>query len=80
MTVTAIDLYNILRSKIGEKEAKTLIEFVATNVDQKLEDKKDLLATKIDLQSVKADLIKWMFIFWIGQISVNIALLVLFLK
>ena len=57
-----------------------MIEFVATNVDQKLEDKKDFIASKSDLQGVKADMIKWMFIFWIGQISVNIALLVLFLK
>ena len=80
MTVTAIDLYNILRSKIGEKEAKSLVEFVESNVDQKLDDKKDILATKSDLQAIKAEMIKWMFIFWAGQISVNIALIILFLK
>ena len=80
MTVTAIDLYNILRSKIGEQEAKSLVEFVESNVDQKLDDKKDIIATKIDLQAIKAEMIKWMFIFWVGQISVNIALIILFLK
>jgi hypothetical protein len=80
MTVTAIDLYNILRSKIGEIEAKSLVEFVESNVDQKLEDKKDIIATKSDLQAIKAEMIKWMFIFWVGQISVNIALIILFLK
>jgi len=80
MDITAIDLYNNLRSKIGDKEAKSLIEFVETNVDQKLKERKDFLASKSDLQSVKADMIKWMFIFWVGQISVNIALMVLFLK
>jgi hypothetical protein len=80
MTVTAIDLYNILRSKIGEKEAKSLVEFVESNVDQKLDDKKEIIATKSDLQAIKAEMIKWMFIFWVGQISVNIALIIIFLK
>jgi len=80
MTVTAIDLYNILRSKIGEMEAKSLVEFVESNVDQKLEDKKDVIATKSDLQAIKTEMIKWMFIFWVGQISVNIALIILFIK
>ena len=80
MTVTAIDLYNILRSKIGEKEAKSLVEFVESAVDQKLDDKKDIIATKSDLQAIKAEMIKWMFIFWVGQISVNITLIILFLK
>ena len=56
------------------------MEFVETNVDQKLEERKEYLASRSDLQEVKADIIKWMFIFWVGQISVNIALLVIFLK
>ena len=80
MTVTAIDLYNILRSKIGEMEAKSLVEFVESNIDQKFEDRMDNIANKIDLQAIKAEMIKWMFIFWVGQISVNIALIILFLK
>jgi hypothetical protein len=58
MTVTTIDLYNILRSKIGEKEAKSLVEFVESNVDQKLDDRKDIIATKSDLQAIKAEMIK----------------------
>jgi len=80
MTITEIDLYNILRSKIGEHEAKSLVEFVESNVEKKLEEKKDSFATKSDLQAIKAEMIKWMFIFWVGQISVNIALIILFLK
>jgi hypothetical protein len=80
MTITEIDLYNILRLKIGEQEAKTLVEFVESKIDKKLEEQKDTIATKSDLQAVKAEVIKWMFIFWVGQISVNIALILLFLK
>ena len=91
MTITAIDLYNILRLKIGESEAKALVEFVELKIDNKFEDNMDQLATKRDLQEVRAelelkiekvrsDLIKWMFIFWIGQVSVTIALIMLFFK
>ncbi len=35
---------------------------------------KDVLATKEDLANVKSDIIKWMFIFWIGQIAVTLGI------
>lgn len=41
--------------------------------DERTFDKeKDVLATKEDLANVKSDIIKWMFIFWIGQIAVTL--------
>jgi hypothetical protein len=91
MTVTAIDLYNILRLKIGESEAKALVEFVELKIDHKFEDNMDQLATKRDLQEVKAELelkiekvksemIKWMFIFWAGQTGLILAVLKLFFQ
>lgn len=51
-----IELYEILKSKIGEKEAKTLVEYIETKVEKKFEEKKDILAAKEDLLNVKADL------------------------
>jgi len=33
------------------------------------------LATKMDLAEVKADIIKWMFIFWVGQLGLIFAFL-----
>ena len=80
MTVTTIDLYNILKSKIGEKEAKLLVEFVEMKVETKFDEHLDELATKKDLFQVKADMIKWMFIFWVGQVSIMIALVLLLIK
>jgi len=80
MTVTTIDLYEILKIKIGEKEAKSLVEFVETKIDIKFEEHLEELATKKDLFEVKADLIKWMFIFWVGQVSITTGLILLFLK
>ena len=35
----------------------------------------DVLATKQDVAEAKADIIKWMFIFWIGQVAATVALI-----
>ena len=40
---------------------------------------KDLFATKGDVANAKSDLIKWMFVFWIGQMAGSVALFKLFL-
>lgn len=86
MTVSEIDLYNILKKKLGEKEADTLVSFVKTEVKTKFEDQKDYFSSKEDLANVKAelvekitafkaDIIKWMFIFWVGQLAAVFAFL-----
>lgn len=41
----------------------------------KRDKEKDVLATKEDLANVKSDIIKWMFIFWIGQIAVSLGII-----
>lgn len=41
---------------------------VAKAIEQEIEAKRDVLATKSDLADVKADLIKWMFLFWLGTV------------
>jgi uncharacterized 2Fe-2S/4Fe-4S cluster protein (DUF4445 family) len=131
MQIAEIELYEILKPKVGEKEAKALVEYIETKVDRKLEEKKDILATKEDLANVKVELkdilatkedlanvkveltkdilatkedlanvkaeltnvkaelmvkiektnsniIKWMSIFWAGQIGALIAILQIF--
>jgi predicted amino acid-binding ACT domain protein len=91
MTVTAIDLFNILKIKIGEGEAKALVEYIEMQAKIKIEEQMTAYATKTDLkeevhklelkiEKVRSDLIKWMFIFWIGQVSVSIALIMLLFK
>lgn len=73
-TISSIEMYNILKGKLGESEAKALTEYVESKVEKSIEKEKDILATKVDLAEVKADIIKWMFIFWIGQIAVTLAI------
>jgi len=63
MHVAEIELYEILKGKIGEKEARTLVEYIETKVDRELEERKDFLATKQDIarlelkmESIRSDL------------------------
>ena len=49
MQVSEIQLFQILREKLGEKEAQTLVEYVETKVEKGFETKKDILATKDDI-------------------------------
>jgi len=74
MVVSEIKLYELLKAKLGNNEAEAFLDIPEKKVDQKFETSKELLATKTDLAETKADLIKWMFIFWIGQLASFIAI------
>ena len=110
MHIASIELYDLLKSKLGEKESKTLVTFIEQEVESKLDKKKEqfitladkeklltkadalsLFATKEDLASetglvrteianAKADLIKWMFIFIVGQTTVTIGVMIAVLQ
>lgn len=74
MIVSEIKLYELLKAKLGEKEAEAFVEILEKKVDHKFEDAKQLLASKEDLVNTKVDLIKWMVGFWIAQMVANIGL------
>ena len=91
MIVSEIQLYELLKAKLGEKEAGAFVEILERRVDKKFEENKSILATKEDLarlegridakiSETKAELIKWMFIFWIGQLASFIAIAKFFLQ
>ncbi|MBE0648336.1 MAG: hypothetical protein IH596_11185 [Bacteroidales bacterium] len=42
--------------------------------------KENILLVKKDLFLVKADMIKWMFIFWAGQVSVTLGLILVVVR
>jgi hypothetical protein len=75
MSTLELKVYEIFKSKLGEKEAETLIEYFDSKSEKKIAEKKDLFATKEDLANLKAELIKWMFIFWIGQLGALVAII-----
>jgi hypothetical protein len=78
MHTSSIELYDLLKTKLGDNEARTLVTFI--EVENKFEQKKDTLATKVDIANVKADLIKWMFIFIVGQTTVTIGVMIAVLQ
>jgi hypothetical protein len=73
--ISTIEMYNILKGKLGENEAKALTEYVESKVEKTFDKEKDVLSTKEDLANAKSDIIKWMFIFWIGQIAVTLGII-----
>ena len=73
----------------SEAKTKEIIQTIEEVIDTKFTSEKDRLATKEDfakeiglvrkeISETKADIIKWMFLFWIGQIGVTLA--IVFLK
>jgi len=74
MSISEIQLFQILKNKLGEEEAKTLVEYVETKVEEEFDRKKDILATKEDITNI----IKWMFIFWVGQVAIIFGMLKVF--
>lgn len=52
MSVSEIQLFQILKNKLGEKEAEELVLFVKTEVKTEFENRKEILATKEDIANV----------------------------
>ena len=70
MSTLELKTYEILKNKLGEEEASTIIQFIEEKSEQKINQKKDIFLTKDD----KVDLIKWMVGFWIAQMAAIIGL------
>ena len=69
-TQRADELIEALAEHLGKEKAKTITEYIETKVEKQLNDKTIVFATKEDLSNTKSEIIKWMFIFWIGTIGV----------
>lgn len=52
MSAIELELYELLKIKLGEKETKAFF----TLIEHKIEEKKDVLATKNDIEKNKAEL------------------------
>lgn len=69
MTISDIQLYELLKAKIGNKEAEAFLTLLDNKVNMKFEESRNLIATKEDLANTKVDLIKWMVGFWLSQMA-----------
>jgi len=75
MSSLELEVYEIFKNRFTEKEAAKVIEYFEAKAEEKIKQKKDVFMTKDDkvemisrIESSKTDTIKWMFIFWIGQL------------
>ena len=74
MVVSEIELYEMLKAKIGDKEAGAFVSILEKRVEKKFEEAKQTLATKGDVTQAKLDMVKWMVGFWVAQMAAIIGL------
>ena len=66
ITTTDIQLFQILRQKIGEQEAEALVSFVDSKIKDnnetnlKVSTKEDISLLKQDISNLKSEILKWM--------------------
>ena len=75
-----LKVFGVLRKKFDEASAEAIATAVETALETNNSALLDKVATKVDLSELKAELIKWMFIFWIGQFASITTVLFLFFK
>jgi hypothetical protein len=93
-SITITRLYDLLSAKIGKETAENLTNYIEDKVKEEIDNQTLILATKDDMVSLKSeiarldikiadsksDVIKWMFIFWVGQVAATFGFILLFLK
>jgi len=90
-TMSITKLYELISIKLGKEAAENLTTFIDSKINYGLESQMNILATKEDLvkeiaridtkiSESKSETIKWMFIFWIGQVFATFSFILLFLK
>lgn len=81
----------ILTASLPEDQVKAVTRAINIAIETNTEHKKEILVTKEDLtkeiarlevkiEAAKSELIKWMFIFWLGQIGVLSGIIFAMLK
>ncbi|MGV3685276.1 MAG: hypothetical protein ACO1NS_06580 [Daejeonella sp.] len=62
MSVSEIKLYQILKDRLGNKEAEALVHFVSSEIKNEFDNRKEIFATKDDVGNVKSDLTKSIYV------------------
>ncbi|BCV24050.1 MAG TPA: hypothetical protein GXX50_02530 [Firmicutes bacterium] len=68
-----------LRQRLGEDGARDLVELVNASLASAKEVWNETAVERLErrLAETKAELIRWMFVFWVGQVGITVALLTL---
>jgi hypothetical protein len=80
-------LYKLLSDKLGSDTTEAMFKYIDNKTERSVEATIKTLATKEDIANLqkqiseaKADNIKWMFIFWIGQVGTILGIIFIFFK
>ncbi|MDR9785845.1 MAG: hypothetical protein RJR37_00940 [Peptococcaceae bacterium MAG4] len=75
-------LPEVLKQKLGDDGAKEFVNLLNESVKAAKESTSDVLAERFEkrLAETESKIIRWMFGFWVGQITVTIALISLLYK
>lgn len=79
-TITITKLYDLISIKLGKETAENLTIFIEEKIKSEVDTKTSILATKENLANTKAEIIKWMFIFWVGQVIATFGFILLFMN
>jgi aromatic ring hydroxylase len=78
--ISIAKLYDLLSLKVGRETAEELTSFIEEKVKEETDNKTRGLTTKEDLANATTGTIKWMFVFWVGQMAATFGFILLFLK
>ena len=84
-TMSSVQLFQIFRQKVGEEEAKALVDYVDSKVNESnlkvLSTKEDISLLKQNIlmldnkiAEIKTDIIKWVFGFFVTQVLMILGL------
>jgi hypothetical protein len=80
-------LYQLLSEKLGNDTTEAMFKYIDNKTERSVEATIKSLATKDDIAQVRREIadgrvenIRWMFIFWIGQVGATLAIVFLYLK
>ena len=78
-----------LLNQIRQEQKEDILEFVEEKFETRLSEKiskvneritNEVASLKVNNQKTRSDLIKWMFIFWLGQVWAILSILFVFFK
>ncbi len=86
MNTNTVRIYEILKDNWGEKKATIILDYLESEttlkVEKEVKNKMSLLATKEDIYKLEltisdkyANIIKWLFVFWIGTIGTMVTII-----
>ena len=84
---TVIEYFEVKAKEVIEEKGQSYqslqnkdMEILRNEMHNLFATKKDIASLEVKIVETKSEMIKWMFIFWIGQVAVTVGLIMIYLK